>query len=144
MDELPSELLETLSLMGFSREPLKDPRWEKLSNVESTAYCSDVICTGPSSPEVGGHGLTKSGVRPEAGRTVAADPKIYPLGSVLDIEGLGRRVVEDTGSAIKGPKIDIFMDTHEAAKKYGRQPRRVRNLGPLVKEAQSKALKDME
>jgi 3D (Asp-Asp-Asp) domain-containing protein len=77
---------------------------------------------------VGGHGLTKSGKTPVAGVTVAADPSVYPIGTQLDIEGLGVRTVQDIGGDIKGHKIDVFMPTHEEAKKFGWRNLRVRRL----------------
>lgn len=67
---------------------------------------------------------TASGVRPTPRYTVAADPSI-PFGTVLHIEGVGRRVVQDRGSAITGPKVDLFMDSCDEARSWGRQRRRV-------------------
>ena len=47
---------------------------------------------------------------PRTDKTIAVDPKIIPLHSIVYIEGLGYYVAEDTGSAIKGNKIDIYMN----------------------------------
>jgi 3D (Asp-Asp-Asp) domain-containing protein len=62
------------------------------------------------------YGITASGVRAKPDRTVAVDPKVIPLGSILYIEFPeeyqnmnGLYVAEDTGSAIKGNRIDIFL-----------------------------------
>lgn len=62
------------------------------------------------------YGITASGTKAKPNRTVAVDPKIIPLGSILYIEFPeeynhmnGLYVAEDTGSAIKGNKIDIFF-----------------------------------
>ena len=78
-----------------------------------TAYCACEKCNGKwaGSP-------TASGTSPKSGRTVAVDPKVIPLGSKLCIDG---RVyyAEDTGSAVKGHTIDIFMDSHEEAIQHG-------------------------
>jgi 3D (Asp-Asp-Asp) domain-containing protein len=103
------------------------------SNVEGeefeiTAYCSDYACTGIHSPEVGGHGLTKSGKPPKVGVTIAADPKVLPLGTKVEIEGLGPRTVEDVGGAIKGKRIDVYMPSHEEALKFGRRRMKVRKV----------------
>lgn len=103
------------------------------SNVEGdmfdvSFYCSCPTCCGKSSPQVGGHGLTASGRPPKEGLTVAADWKVLPKGSKVDIEGFGLREVQDTGSAIKGKKIDVYMQSHEAAKKAGRKQLRVRRV----------------
>lgn len=82
--------------------------------VVATAYCPCVKCCGKSD------GITASGVKAKANRTIAVDKKIIPLGTVVLISGK-RYVAEDTGSAIVGKKIDIYFDSHEQALKWGRQ-----------------------
>lgn len=64
---------------------------------------------------------TFTGTWPEAGRTVAVDPKVIPLGTRLYVEGWGWVVAEDTGGAIKGRKIDIYMDSLDQALEFGRK-----------------------
>lgn len=124
---MDDETLATLALMGMlSKGPeIPEEDWEEYV---LTAYCPDARCTGPSSPERGGHGLTRSGKRPVSGRTIAVDRRLHKMGDDLDIEGLGIRRAEDTGSAIKGRRIDVFMDDHDEAVKFGRQVRRVRKV----------------
>jgi len=54
--------------------------------------------------------------------TLAADTKYYSFGTRMFVPGYGWSVVEDRGSAIKGPKrIDLFYNSHNAALKWGRQ-----------------------
>lgn len=62
---------------------------------------------------------------PTAGRTIAVDPKIVPYGTSVEIEGVGVRVAEDCGGAIKGNRIDLLFETHEEALRFGRQTREV-------------------
>lgn len=83
-----------------------------------TAYTAGYESTGktPSHPQ---YGITFSGVRAKEGRTVAVDPKIIPLGSTVLIEGIGIRKAEDTGSAIRGSKIDVFIEDLRTARKFG-------------------------
>jgi 3D (Asp-Asp-Asp) domain-containing protein len=45
---------------------------------------------------------------------------IIPLGTEIIING-NTYVAEDTGSAIKGNRIDIYFDSHSEALKFGRQ-----------------------
>jgi len=57
---------------------------------------------------------------------VAVDPKIIAIGSTLTIDGYeGVFVAEDTGGAIKGPTLDLWLADPTEAKHYGTQYRRV-------------------
>lgn len=75
-------------------------------------YCDCQKCT------LDGDGITASGTKATAGRTIAADPDVLPMGSVVIIDG-HTYTVEDVGGAIKGNRIDIFMNSHEEAIKAG-------------------------
>lgn len=68
--------------------------------------------------------VTALGVRAGYG-VVAVDPKVIPLGSRLFIEGYGYALAADTGSAIKGLRIDLGFDTKREAIIFGRRPIRV-------------------
>jgi 3D (Asp-Asp-Asp) domain-containing protein len=78
--------------------------------VMATGYTAGIESTGktPSHPQ---YGITFSGVkvRKSAVSTIAADTKVFPLGTLLYIPGYGYGIVADTGSAIKGNKIDLFF-----------------------------------
>lgn len=63
---------------------------------------------------------TATGTMPRVG-VVAVDPKVIPLGTRLYIDGYGFARAEDTGGAIKGDKIDLFLDTSEETKRFGRR-----------------------
>jgi len=73
-----------------------------------------------------GLGVTKAGTVPVEEFTIAADPTVVPIGSSVQIEGLGTRWVHDTGGAIKGRRLDVFMEQCSEAKRFGIQRRRVR------------------
>ena len=78
-----------------------------------TAYCCEEyphIC--------GGNGITFSGAPVTAGLTVAVDPEVIPLGSILYIEGVGIRIAQDTGSAVTEQKIDVAVETHAEAETW--------------------------
>ena len=90
---------------------------------ECTAYTEGFESCGklPNHPA---YGITASGKRVAVGM-VAADPKILPFGTKVYIDGLGIFTVEDTGSAIKGNCIDIYMPNLNDAIKFGRQHRQL-------------------
>lgn len=62
---------------------------------------------------------TATGTRPKEGRTIAVDPKIIKRNSLVYIEGWGYYIAEDTGAAIKGNRIDIFLNSYQMAKSLG-------------------------
>jgi 3D (Asp-Asp-Asp) domain-containing protein len=82
----------------------------KSIEVMATGYTAGVESTGkgPNHPQ---YGITFSGVkvRKSVVSTIAADTKVFPLGTLLYIPGYGYGIVADTGSAIKGNKIDLFF-----------------------------------
>ncbi len=53
---------------------------------------------------------TRSGQRLEDGVSIAVDPSVIPLNSWVYIESIGWRRADDTGGAIKGKRIDVFMN----------------------------------
>lgn len=95
-----------------------------LGNYKLTFYCPCERCNGAL-----GASKTASGATPAEGRTIAVDSSIIPLGSRVYIEGYGTFIAEDTGSAIKNSKIDIFVSTHERAEELGVQYANVYLLG---------------
>jgi 3D (Asp-Asp-Asp) domain-containing protein len=87
------------------------------SDFHATAYCLK--------------GRTASGETVRQG-FVAADPRVLPLGTLVHIQAgryTGVYKVADTGGAIKGRKIDIYIPSYQEAKSFGRQKIRVKVLG---------------
>ena len=70
---------------------------------------------------------TATGVWPSRG-TVATDPRVIPLGTELHIEGYGPAVAADTGGAIQGQRVDLYMDTEHECWQWGRRKVEVRVL----------------
>ena len=67
------------------------------------------------------YGVTSSGTRATAGRTIAVDPEVIPLGSRVKITFPekysyldGIYMAEDTGRLIKGNKVDVFFGEDKA------------------------------
>jgi 3D (Asp-Asp-Asp) domain-containing protein len=84
------------------------------ATVVATGYTAGIESTGksPGHPE---YGITRSGVKVKRDlySTIAADTSVFPIGTILFIPGYGYGVVADTGSAIKGYKIDLYYETVE-------------------------------
>lgn len=95
----------------------------KTITVTATAYTA--YCNGCS-------GKTATGINLRANpdlKVIAVDPKVIPLGSKVYIEGYGHAVAGDTGGAIKGNKVDLFMSSKKRALDFGRQTVQVKVLG---------------
>lgn len=77
-----------------------------------TAYCHGCI------------GITAYGIdlrsNPEE-KVIAVDPAVIPLGTKVWVEGYGEAIAGDTGGAIKGNRIDVFIPTYDGAIEWGRQ-----------------------
>lgn len=108
--------------------------------MKATAYDLSYESTGKV-PGDRGYGLTRMGTQARPG-VVAVDPTVIPLGSRLYIESsdgfkdYGFAVAEDTGSAIKGNKIDLFIDDSSLARRFGNRYVRVYILDEPVEEAE--------
>ena len=87
---------------------------ERILTMEATAY----TWTGQR---------TASGTWPAIG-TVATDPEVIPLGTRLCIEGYGEAVALDTGGAVKGNVIDVYLPTEAECWQWGRRQVEVRIL----------------
>ena len=99
------EVTQTLeSTLDFSKYPKHQ--------VVATGYTAGVESTGknPTSPA---YGVTYSGVKVKRDlySTIAADLNVFPLGTILFVPGYGYGVVADTGSAIKGNRLDLYYET---------------------------------
>ncbi len=65
-------------------------------------------------------GITASGIKVAEKRTLACAPNL-PFGTKIAIDGMGEFRCEDRGGAIKGNKIDIYMETKAEAFAFGRR-----------------------
>lgn len=89
-----------------------------------TAYTAGPESTGKT-PDHPAYGITRSGRIAVEGRTIAVDPDIIPLGTLVYIDSIGLRIADDTGGKIKGPRIDIFLESLDEALHFGVQRLRV-------------------
>ncbi|MCZ8519348.1 MULTISPECIES: 3D domain-containing protein [Paenibacillus] len=116
----------------------QDLKQFKAVEVTATGYYAGIESTGknPGHPE---YGVTYSGLRVTrdvgAFSTIAADPAVFPIGTVLYIPGYGYGVVADTGGAIKGRRIDLYFETKDQV--YREWGKRTLNVF-VVKEGSGK------
>lgn len=90
--------------------------------VSTTAYTA--YCRGCS-------GITKTGINLKKNpnlKVIAVDPRVIKLGTKVYVEGYGYAIAGDTGSAIKGNKIDVFMPNHSSALRWGRKTVKIKIL----------------
>jgi 3D (Asp-Asp-Asp) domain-containing protein len=118
MISIPYNSPERIEMGQASRhkEPIEIIEQEReLLIFEATAYTLE---------DGSGTGKTATGTIPEVGRTIAVDPKVIPYGSKVIVNG-HTYIAEDTGGAIKGNRLDIYMgsgnDAYMKAKQFGRQ-----------------------
>ena len=91
-----------------------------------TAYTNGNESTGKS-PGHPAYGITASGKKTAEGRTIAC-PKNMEFGTKLHIEGVGVRECMDTGSAIVGKSLDLFISDLDRAQEFGRQRLEVKQV----------------
>ena len=88
---------------------------ERTMTVEATAYTA--YCNGCSGTTANGTDLRAN---PHL-KVIAVDPRVIPLGTKVWVEGYGEAVAADTGGAIKGNKIDVFIPNKSGAYEWGRR-----------------------
>jgi 3D (Asp-Asp-Asp) domain-containing protein len=81
----------------------------------ATAYCKGVTTT--------------SGVAAQTG-VAAADPGLLPVGSVIEIDSVESRykgiyTIMDTGPAVRGRQVDLYIWSCSEALRFGRRPIRL-------------------
>jgi uncharacterized protein YabE (DUF348 family) len=99
-------------------------RYTKVATMRATAYYPGPESCGPNA-----RGLTRTGKKAGYG-VVAVDHRHIRLGTLLYIEGYGFAEAADTGSAIKGNRIDLCYDTYREAKMFGVRNVKVYFLAP--------------
>jgi len=126
---LPSSVCAQACQGGRVADPFASPRRNTakkykvvMMEVEATAYCPCKKCCGKNAK-----GITASGhkISPADNlKIIAVDKKAIPLGSRVYVEGIGWTRALDTGSAIKGKKIDVLFcgkNAHQKALQFGRK-----------------------
>lgn len=88
-----------------------DNTYKQTYSMEATAY-SDGLLTKMGLPPVR---------NPNGISSVAVDPSVIPLGSKVFVVGYGYAIASDTGGAIIGKKIDLYMNSSAECFSFGRK-----------------------
>lgn len=119
-EQLKSKLPEIITIeRDISPIPYKE-----LGEYTISFYCDCPICTKTAKGS-----KTATGTKPKEGRTIACDGNILKMGDIVYIETVGIRICEDKGSAIRGKRIDVYMDDHDIANKMGKRKMNVYKIG---------------
>lgn len=109
-NEVQNEIQEKnneASIVNESNAKTNDINKDNKIHVEATAYS--------------GHSITATGTKPKWG-TIAVDPTVIPYGTKVYIPKFDMVfTAEDCGGAIKGNKIDIFMNSKNESYTWGRR-----------------------
>ena len=115
----------------IAREVLADPKYSvirrgigmSVKTPEGRKKYSRIITAEASAYTVHcgtGTGLTSIGLVAARG-IVAVDPRVIPYYTKMYIPGYGIAIAGDTGGAIRGNRVDLFMDSYEEAINWGRR-----------------------
>ncbi len=116
-DEVEKTFLLDTPILISPILPEEEVEWQSF---KATAYCPCKKCCDKND------GITASGVKAKEGITIAADWDVLPAGTEVEIQGIGTRIVQDKGGAIRGNRIDIFFENHRDALNFGVQELLVR------------------
>lgn len=90
----------------------------QVATFNTSAYCA---------ASCGGNSRTATGATARANYTIATDPRYYPMGTIIYIPYFanypngGWFIAQDTGGAIKGNKIDVYMNSYSECTNFGRR-----------------------
>ncbi|MFF3024520.1 LysM peptidoglycan-binding domain-containing protein [Gottfriedia sp. NPDC057948] len=113
--ESASTTKESAPTTKESESKSNDSAGLKVITMEASAYtasckgCTGITATGINLKE---HPNTK---------VISVDPSVIPLGSKVNVEGYGVAIAGDTGGAIKGNRIDVFIPNKQDAINFGRK-----------------------
>ena len=113
LEDIKSEL----EVANITINDLKNSKYQLvyMGDFKLTHYCPGYH----GEPCGTGDGITATGTKVTAGKTIAVDPKKIPYGAIVYIEGYGYRTAEDCGGSVKGNHIDIAVSDHSTALSMG-------------------------
>ena len=109
---LITTLIPTINVYAATSKTTYVTEKTYLGKFKITYYCPCSKCSGKWGRK------TSTGKLAKEGRTIAVDSKVIPYGSKIKI-GSKTYVAEDCGGAIKGKRIDVFIESHKKCIKNG-------------------------
>lgn len=117
------KIVEVGTVLNYKTSRGDTLRYSKVMNMKATSYTASFADTGkhPGDP---GFGITATGAKVRRG-IIAVDPRVIPLGTRVYVElpgasaDYGYAVAADVGGAIKGNKIDVYLDSSYAVDIWG-------------------------
>lgn len=92
-------------------------RGSDTSKIKKTIYVDTTAYSG--GPNCSTYTGRKAARNPNGISTIAVDPRVIPLGSLVYIDGYGKAVAADIGTSITGNKVDVYQSSLSAAKAWG-------------------------
>jgi 3D (Asp-Asp-Asp) domain-containing protein len=114
-NHLSSDVIKVNEVLKIANPGTTSPKVLKEITVSASAYT--INCTRCSGITAIGINLKKNPNQ----KVISVDPKVIKLGSKVYVPGYGYAIAGDTGGAIKGNKIDVFMPSQKAALNWGRK-----------------------
>jgi len=117
------KIVEVGTVLNYKTSRGDTLRFSKAMDMKATSYTASFADTGKS-PGDPGFGITATGAKVRKG-IIAVDPRVIPLGTRVYVElpgsatDYGYAVAADIGGAIKGNKIDVYLDTSSAVNAWG-------------------------
>lgn len=113
----------------------KQYKLEKSVEAVVTAYCTCAICCEKFSD-----GITSIGADARVCNGIAVDPRLIPYGYAVKINGIGFRIADDTGGAMRKDgkngiyHIDVRMESHSKARNWGKKTFLVDIYAPIPEQ----------
>jgi len=101
----------------------------KTMKVIATAYTAGPKSTNKRPGDID-YGIAYSGWKVDKG-VIAVDPNVIELGTIVYVPGYGYALALDTGSAIKGNKIDLFFDNEKEESAWGKREVEIKIIGKI-------------
>ncbi|AXI08893.1 LysM peptidoglycan-binding domain-containing protein [Oceanobacillus sp. 143] len=120
--EEDTAIQEVETPVTIEEEQAEQPADTTVKDESIAGHTISVTSTAYTVQSAGGSGITATGIDLNANpniKLIAVDPNVIPLGTEVYVEGYGHAIAGDTGGAIKGNKIDVYVPTNQEAFNWG-------------------------